>query len=166
VRRVLTRAALAVLLTSTLGAAPGKPASIHQAPVRTNNPAPATSGKPYQVGLATWYGKRAHGRKTCSGERFNMHSYTAAHRQLPLGSWVRVTNLSNRRWVIVRINDRGTLGHGRIIDLSLGAARALGMRSTGVERVRLDVVTPTQKPELMAQLRQQAADEQSFHDGR
>jgi rare lipoprotein A len=71
-----------------------------------------------------------------------MFQFTAAHRQLPLGSWVRVTNLRNGKWVIVRINDRGPLPPSRIIDLSYGAASLLEFRAKGVERVRLDVVNP------------------------
>jgi rare lipoprotein A len=71
-----------------------------------------------------------------------MYQFTAAHRQLPLGTWVRVTNLKNGRWVVVRINDRGPVPANRIIDLSLGVAQLLGFRDRGIARVRLDVVQP------------------------
>jgi rare lipoprotein A len=71
-----------------------------------------------------------------------MFQLTAAHRQLPLGTWVKVTNLRNGKWVIVRINDRGPVPESRVIDLSYGAAQLLDLRARGVERVRLDIVTP------------------------
>jgi rare lipoprotein A len=81
-----------------------------------------------QVGVASYY---KHGRKTASGERFNPYGLTAAHRTLRFGTRVRVTHLKTRRSVIVRINDRGPFVRGRIIDLSLGAARAVGLSGTG-----------------------------------
>lgn len=87
------------------------------------------------VGKASWYGPGFHGRKTASGERFNQNAMTAAHKTLPLHSVVRVTNLANNESVVVRINDRGPYVRGRIIDLSKGAARAIGMR--GVARVAI-----------------------------
>jgi rare lipoprotein A len=98
------------------------------------------SHKHYQVGKASWYGKRFHGKKTASGETYDMFQFTAAHPALPLGSVVRVTNLRNGRWVMVRINDRGPVPESRIIDLSYGAAQVLGLRDGGVDRVCLDVV--------------------------
>jgi rare lipoprotein A len=100
----------------------------------------AKSKRHYQVGKASWYGKRFHGRKTASGETYDMFQFTAAHQALPLGSVVRVTNLRNGRWVVVRINDRGPVPESRIIDLSYGAAQVLGLRDDGVDRVCLDVV--------------------------
>lgn len=100
----------------------------------------ASADKPYQVGAASWYGKYFHGKKTASGEQFDMFQFTAAHPALPLGTTLKVTNLRNRRWVVVRINDRGPVPKSRIIDLSYGAAQILGLRSDGVERVRLDIV--------------------------
>lgn len=94
---------------------------------------------PAQVGKAAWYGGIFQGRRTANGETYDMHTLTAAHRRLPLGSVVQVTNLANRRSVVVRINDRGPWqGRGRIIDLSYAASRALGMGDSGVARVRLD----------------------------
>jgi rare lipoprotein A len=98
--------------------------------------------KAYQFGRASWYGKPFHGRATASGEPYDMFQFTAAHRELPLGTVVRVTNLRNDRWVIVRINDRGPVPPSRIIDLSYGAAKILGLHRPGVERVRLDIVPP------------------------
>jgi rare lipoprotein A len=89
-------------------------------------------------GHATWYGPGFHGQLTASGEVFNMHGLTAAHRDLPLGSRVRVTNLQNGRHVVVRINDRGPWDDDRIIDLSYGASRRLGMVEDGVAPVRIE----------------------------
>lgn len=91
-----------------------------------------------QEGLATWYGKAHHGRKTASGERFDMHAMTAAHRSLPFGSVVRVTNLGNGSTVKVRINDRGPFVRDRIIDLSAAAAAALGIKGEGVVEIRIE----------------------------
>ncbi|HKD15590.1 MAG TPA: septal ring lytic transglycosylase RlpA family protein [Candidatus Angelobacter sp.] len=131
--RVLSILMVAVFLASSVGAAPVP-----------NHPVPQVSKKasrPYQVGNASWYGKKFHGRTTASGEDFDMFELTAAHRQLPLGTYVRVTDLRNGKWVIVRINDRGPYIHGRIMDLSYGAARMLDFHA-GVEKVRLDIVAP------------------------
>jgi rare lipoprotein A len=90
------------------------------------------------VGLASWYGPGFHGRRTANGERFNQYALTAAHRSLPMGTKVEVTNLSNGRQVEVRINDRGPYVGPRVIDLSYGTARALGMLGSGTARVRLE----------------------------
>ncbi len=98
-----------------------------------------------QKGLASWYGYRFHGRRTASGEVYNMYAMTAAHRTLPLGTYVRVKNLKNGRSVIVKINDRGPFVRGRIIDLSYEAARRLGMIKDGVVPVEITVVgTPSE----------------------
>ena len=93
-----------------------------------------------QRGYASWYGPKFHGRRTASGEVFNMFSLTAAHRTLPLGTYVRVTNLKNGRSVVVKINDRGPFVKGRIIDLSYAAARRLGMIRDGVVPVEITVL--------------------------
>lgn len=90
-----------------------------------------------ETGVASWYGDRFHGRKTASGEPFDMNALTAAHPKLPFGSWVRVRNLLNGRSVDVRINDRGPHIKRRIIDLSRGAARALGVGGQGTPQVEL-----------------------------
>ena len=97
------------------------------------------SGRP-QIGVASWYGEKFHGRKTSSGEIFDMYKLTAAHKSLPLGTRVRVTNLKNRKSVIVKINDRGPFVRGRIIDLSYGAAKKIGMVDDGVVKVRVEIV--------------------------
>jgi rare lipoprotein A len=94
-----------------------------------------------QRGLATFYGDEQHGGPTASGERFDKHKLTAAHRTLPFGARVRVTNTRNRRSVEVRINDRGPYaGRGRIIDVSEAAARQLGMIDAGVVPVIVEVL--------------------------
>ena len=111
----------------------------------------AESSKPYQEGTASWYGSYFHGRATASGEPYNMYDLTAAHRKLPLGSLVRVTNLRNGRAVVVRINDRGPYVAPRIIDVSYSVARILEFKAQGLQRVRLDVVQPST---TMAMLRQ------------
>lgn len=91
-------------------------------------------------GMASWYGPGFHGRQSASGERFNQNALTAAHRSLPFGTQVRVTNLNNGRSVIVKINDRGPFSGGRIIDLSAGAARVIGMVRSGVAPVKVEVL--------------------------
>ena len=93
-----------------------------------------------RVGLASYYAGEHHGRVTASGERFDMDAMTGAHRSLPFGTRVRVTNLENGRRVVVRITDRGPFRRGRIIDLSYAAARRLRMVHEGTARVRLDVL--------------------------
>jgi rare lipoprotein A len=95
--------------------------------------------KPFQVGKASWYGKYFDGKPTASGEPYDMHDFTAAHPTLPLGTYVKVTNLRNGRSVVVRVNDRGPVVEGRIIDVSYNAARALDFKARGVQRVRLDI---------------------------
>jgi rare lipoprotein A len=99
-----------------------------------------------QTGRASWYGQAHHGQMTASGERFDMHALTAAHPTLPFGTLVRVVNLDNERAVEVRINDRGPVTPGRIIDLSYAAARALGAVAPGLIPVRLTVLAPTDTP--------------------
>jgi rare lipoprotein A len=93
-----------------------------------------------EVGWASWYGKDFHGRKTASGEVYDMYQLTAAHKTLPLGTSVMVTHLNNGRSVMVVINDRGPFVKGRIIDLSYAAAQALEMVAEGVARVRVEAL--------------------------
>src|SRR3984893_18636569 len=113
-------------------------------------------GKPYTVagrvyvpeedasyreeGLASWYGDDFHGRETANGEVFDMHSISAAHPTLPMPSYARVTNLATRRSIVVRVNDRGPYAGGRLIDLSVKAAKLLGFHSHGLARVRVEYV--------------------------
>ncbi|HWZ50746.1 MAG TPA: septal ring lytic transglycosylase RlpA family protein [Granulicella sp.] len=98
-----------------------------------------------QVGQASWYGLKFQGHRTATGETFDMNQLTCAHRSLPLGSWVRVTNLKNKKSIVVRVNDRGPALDNRIVDLSYAAAQAVGLR--GVGKVRLDAM-PVGDPEL------------------
>jgi len=98
-------------------------------------------------GLASWYGKKFHGRKTSNGERYNMYAMTAAHKTLPLPTYVRVSNLTNGRSTVVRVNDRGPFHGKRIIDLSYSAACRLGMAAQGIAMVEIRAIDPsTTKP--------------------
>ena len=94
-----------------------------------------------KVGIASWYGKRFHGRKTASGRNFNMYNKTAAHRSLPLGTKVRVVNLRNGKDIVVDITDRGPYIKGRIIDLSYAAAESIGIIKVGIEKVKVEVIS-------------------------
>jgi rare lipoprotein A len=96
--------------------------------------------KPSITGSASWYGGKFHGRKTANGERYNQNALTAAHKSLPFGTKVRVTNEANGKSVVVRINDRGPYSGKRVIDLSRAAANAVGMVQRGVARVTMDVL--------------------------
>ena len=98
------------------------------------------ANKAIYSGKASWYGPGFHGRRTANGEVFNSNDLTAAHRSLPFGTKVRVTNMNNGRSVVVRINDRGPFSKGRIIDLSAGAARSINMINSGVAPVRVEVL--------------------------
>ncbi|MBU2550101.1 MAG: septal ring lytic transglycosylase RlpA family protein [Proteobacteria bacterium] len=126
-------------------------------PVEPTTPTPRLSGKSYvingqrywvlasahgfvQDGLASWYGPNFHGRKTANGERYDMEAMTAAHKTLPLNTWVKVTNLENNRETIVRVNDRGPFVKGRVVDLSRAGARALGVLGPGTARVRVEAL--------------------------
>jgi len=148
-RRIAHGLALALLFAS-LGAAQGpniseaKPAPGSSIKAKSEVRTQAGKPKAYQIGTASWYGDYFEGKPTASGEPYEMYDMTAAHLTLPLGSFVRVTNLRNGRAVVVRVNDRGPIVPGRIIDLSYSAAEALQFRSKGLQRVRLDVVKPTQ----------------------
>jgi rare lipoprotein A len=108
-----------------------------------SKPAMALSPQPHaitQTGRASWYGQAHQGQRTANGERFDMNALTAAHPTLPFGTRLRVVNLDNDREVEVRINDRGPVVPGRIIDLSYAAARALGAVGAGIVPVRLTVL--------------------------
>ncbi|MDR3496255.1 MAG: septal ring lytic transglycosylase RlpA family protein [Ancalomicrobiaceae bacterium] len=106
-------------------------------PAKHNHPAPPATA---MEGYASFYGQEHHGSQTASGERFNMHAMTAAHRTLPIGTWVKVTNLLNGKSVVVRINDRGPFVRGRILDVSRNAAVELDFIARGVTRVRIERV--------------------------
>ena len=108
----------------------------------TTVPAPKTTVLTrIKSGMASWYGSVLHGHLTASGRRFNMYELTAAHRTLPFGSRVKVTNLRNHRTVVVTITDRGVLYPERVIDLSWGAAKELNMIKMGVDPVKLELIT-------------------------
>src|SRR5580700_10985469 len=111
----------------------GSTTGLHDTTRKNNKP------RAYQVGTASWYGEQFQGKQTASGELFDMRDFTAAHPKLPLGTFVKVTSLRNGKAVVVRINDRGPVVNGRIIDLSYNAARALGFQERGLQRVRLDL---------------------------
>jgi rare lipoprotein A len=142
--------AIAFLIVG-LGAAQGpniseaKPAPSSSVQARSEVRQQVGKTKPYQVGIASWYGENFDGKPTASGELYDMYDMTAAHLTLPIGSYVRVTNLHNGKAVVVRVNDRGPVVPGRIIDLSYGAAQALQFRHSGLQRVRLDLVKPGQQ---------------------
>ena len=110
------------------------------ATVSRTAPVSATPSPKAHVGQASWYGQAHHGKKTASGEIYDMHALTAAHRTLPLGTKLRVTNLENGRAVVVRVNDRGPYVDGRVLDLSRAAARQLGELGDGLFNVRLEVL--------------------------
>ncbi|MDP3403068.1 MAG: septal ring lytic transglycosylase RlpA family protein [Brevundimonas sp.] len=155
--RVVAVAALVSLLAAcaSVGGSGGRGRVPERAAPVVTDPAPIVSGtmRRYQirgrwyqpaeqpdydvVGLASWYGDQFHGRPTATGERFDMHALTAAHKTLPLPGLVEVTNLANGRTVILRVNDRGPFVDNRIIDLSRGAADALDLRARGVGEVRV-----------------------------
>ena len=150
---------LACLLVTGLVVACSTPEPVHRPLPRLGKP---TVGKPYKIagmwyhpkaepyydrtGIASWYGRKFHGRKTANGERFNMNALTAAHTTLPLPSLVRVTNLHNGRSIVLKVNDRGPFARGRIIDVSRRAADLLGFRKRGVARVRVQAVGRDGRP--------------------
>ena len=144
--RVLSQIAAGLVFTTALGAAPGNstPESPQGTPGQTQETVSPIRTRKFQVGKASWYGRLFQHKQTASGEPYDMYQFTAAHRTLPLGSWVEVTDLKNDRSVIVRINDRGPEPKNRIIDLSYNAAKMLGMTKNGVHPVRIDLIeTPT-----------------------
>ena len=155
-RRRIAHGLAVFFCVAGFGAAQGHSGSDHdRSSPKQNQPIPATKSKnskkskPYQVGTASWYGSYFEGKETASGEPYNMYDLTAAHPSLPLGTFVKVTNLRNGKAVVVRVNDRGPVVDGRIIDLSYSAAQVIGMKSRGIQRVRLDVVP---EPETVALL--------------
>lgn len=140
----ICRATIILGLTALAGCAsqPSSPSPVPAAPA----PAPAEAAFFSETGLASFYGGAQDGNTTASGETFHQFHLTAAHRTLAFGTVVRVTNMNNGRSVKVSINDRGPHVRGRIIDLSAGAARALGMKTDGVVPVRLEAFARDQAP--------------------
>jgi len=114
-------------------------------PVATTAGSPAPGWR--EKGDASWYGEPYHGRPTASGEIYDMHDFTAAHRTLAFGTWVRVTRRDDGRWIDVRVNDRGPFVSGRIIDVSWAAARRIGLDVDGVAAVTVEPVDRPRPPE-------------------
>jgi len=141
--RALSLAALALLVTVSSVTASGADSS-HD---KTDPHAPKAQ-KWMQVGKASWYGRRFQGHRTASGEAFDLNMLTCAHRSLPIGTLVRVTNLRNRRSIMVRVNDRGPVPTGVVVDLSYRAAKTLGFNGRGSERVRLEKVEGPEAAQL------------------
>jgi rare lipoprotein A len=127
-RHALVAALVAVLLVTGCARLRGVP----------HAPAPPIGHE--ELGRASWYGEPHHGRRTASGETYDMHGLTAAHRSFPFGTWLFVENLENGRTVELRVNDRGPFVDGRILDLSWAAARALGAIGAGIVPVRVRVL--------------------------
>jgi rare lipoprotein A len=121
-------------------------------------PQPIRSG---ETGLASWYGHPYHGRPAANGEIYDMEGFTAAHRTLPFGTWVRVVNLTNNKTVDVRVTDRGPFVENRIIDVSHAAAGAIGLIGPGVARVRLDILSV---PAIASAQNWYAVQAGAFHD--
>lgn len=116
------------------------PVAVPRSTAHPVDPAKISTANAYQIGTASYYGKKFHGRKTANGETFNMYKLTAAHRVLPLGTVVRVTHLGSGRWVEVRVNDRGPFIEGRILDVSFAAALELEMVEAGTAKVMVEIV--------------------------
>ena len=159
-------AGLALLAGCAVSDGPGRvihdPSAIPDATPRVeprsrhgNPPRYTVAGRTYRVmdsahgyrerGIASWYGRKFHGRRTSSGEPYDMYAMTAAHRSLPLPTYVRVTHLGNGRQVVVRVNDRGPFVKNRLIDLSYGAAAKLGMTASGTAPVEVVAIGPSQQ---------------------
>jgi rare lipoprotein A len=126
-----------IVVAALVAACAGPQAVKRPTPVPTTPPAPSTTE---QRGLISWYGHPHHGRPTASGEVYDMHGMTAAHKTLPFGTWLEVENLDGGQTTRVRVNDRGPFVQGRILDVSRSAAVALGMMGSGVIRGRFRVI--------------------------
>ncbi len=108
----------------------------------SQSPAKKASNHTVMTVKASWYGPGFHGRTTANGEKYDMNGISVAHKSLPFGTWLRITNLKNNQLVFVRVNDRGPYIDGREIDLSLGAAKALAMTDQGVATVKMEIFKP------------------------
>ena len=142
-RLLLPLCTVVLLLFQACASAPPTPPPTpkgHPKPYRVDGTwyKPMPNAKDFsQRGIASWYGKKFHGRKTSSGEVYNMYAMTAAHKTLPLGTWVRVRRPDSGKQIVVRVNDRGPFVHGRIIDLSYTGAKELNMVGSGTARVEI-----------------------------
>ena len=142
-RRGVTNILVMFAVVTSLAAAPQSRSNPGNTSPQASSPSKSSQAKyakTYQVGRASWYGKFFHGKPTASGEPYDMFLFTAAHNTLPLGTLLRVTNVRNGKAIVVRVNDRGPVPEGRIIDLSYAAAQILGFRRGGIARVRLQVL--------------------------
>jgi peptidoglycan lytic transglycosylase len=144
---VHARPARAASRRAVAAAALALAAACAHAPPRESAPPPPEPGRREraeeggaEVGLASFYGRRFQGRRTASGDRYDMHALTCAHPTAPFGARLRVTDLETGRSVVVRVNDRGPYAKGRVVDLSLAAAKQLGIVHRGVARVRVERV--------------------------
>ncbi len=117
----------------------------------------ATSEGFVEEGIASWYGKKFHHRPTANGERYDMYAFSAAHKTLPLPTWVRVTNLENWRSIVLRVNDRGPFVGDRVIDLSYAAAKVLGFFRQGTVRVKVEALPSDEQKRLTEQARNNPA---------
>lgn len=144
-RRWFTYAgAMLAILLGVAGAQAASPAD-HLSPTSTKT----VHHRWYEFGIASWYGRFFQGKPTASGQPYNEDAMTCAHRTLPLGSVLRVTNLRNHKSVVVKVNDRGPVPDDRIIDLSRAAADSLGFEQRGVARVKVELLaTPTEVAQL------------------
>ena len=129
------RRALAAMTLAAAAACAHRPAPREEAAPRREAPAPRAGA---EIGLASFYGRRFQGRKTASGARFDMRAFTCAHRSAPFGTRLRVIELESGRSVVVTVTDRGPFSRGRVVDVSLAAARVLGIVERGVARVRVE----------------------------
>lgn len=134
---------IGMLCSAGVFAATDAPPNLRREPESTRAPARSADVSGHaETGLAAVYSNRLHGRKTANGERYDRNALTAAHKTLPFGTRVKVTNPKTRKSVTVRINDRGPTQAGRILDISPRAAKALGMRPTAMAEVTAEVITP------------------------
>ena len=150
--RKRTRAGVLIVtlgLTASLVASPTVKREIAGAADKSPSGKASAKRHWFEIGKASWYGGKFNGRKTANGEKFDMNALTCAHRTLPLGSWVRVTNLHNKTSVLLRVNDRGPVAASLIVDLSYAAAQKLGV--AGLTKVRVETVNMAD-PELAQQM--------------
>jgi rare lipoprotein A len=141
-KRRLSRTGAGILALSLgLSATVVASSTVSHRPAVEINSLPKAKLRWFQIGKASWYGKQFQGKETADGEHFDMNSLTCAHRTLPLGSWIRVTNLRNKRSAFVRVNDRGPEPLDRVIDLSYAAAQRIGL--AGIGKVKIEPVSPS-----------------------
>ena len=147
--KVVISAFLLVALSGSFDFAHGQEVDEETTPEPFVEPSPPRAASvSAETGLASFYHAVFHGRRTASGEAFNRHALTAAHKTLPFGTLVRVVNLRNERSVVVRVNDRGPLNKNRVIDVSPRAARELGFLAYGVTWVKLEIMAPEDLSDL------------------